>query len=305
VACADVAVWHTPAKRAEISHTALAKQAEQNFWNTLHQGRYQDLPKAISLLTAAYLESPNDPHLAAHLGFAHTWMITERQRQKHISPTIVDEVILAEKYFSDAVALNPHDARLLGFLGDDRLIMGKIFKDQRQQTQAYFILKKAIRQWPQFNYFTAGYPMSILPINDKYFNEAIEWQWQTLDICAEHKIDRKNPSFAAFMKLATQQGPQRACWNSWIAPYNFEGFFLNMGDMLVKSGDWQTAIKIYNNAKLADNYSTWPYGQLLENRILHAKENIENFRRDSISTPDKTILFNSGDGCMVCHQQQR
>ena len=40
------------------------------------------------------------------------------------------------------------------------------------------------------------------------------------------------------MTLETKEGARRACWNSRIAPHNLEGFFLNMGDMLVKSGDW-------------------------------------------------------------------
>jgi hypothetical protein len=42
---------------------------------------------------------------------------------------------------------------------------------------------------------------------------------------------------------------QRAYWNSGIAQHHVEGFFLNMGGMLVKAGDWQVARKIYANAK--------------------------------------------------------
>ena len=78
-----------------------------------------------------------------------------------------------------------------------------------------------------------------------------------------------------------------------------------MGDMLVKKGDVATAIKIYDNAKLAKNYAAWPYRQLLENRIKQAKENVSHFQQNLISTPDRTILFNSGYGCMVCHQAQK
>src|SRR5579871_2575750 len=109
------------------------------------------------------------------------------------------------------------------------------------------------------------------------------------------------------MKLATEQGPERACWNSWIAPYNFEGFFLNMGDMLVKAGDWQTAIIIYRNAELAENYSTWPYKAKLEKRIKNAQNNIAAFNQPNTNTysndDDKTIMFNSRFSCMACHQQ--
>lgn len=302
--CEDYAVHRTPAKKAVISHTPLATKAEQQFWEALHGGRYQEIPKVAEWLTAAYLENPNDPHLAAHLGFTHIWRVTERQREAKIPASIVNEVILAKEYFSQAYQLNPDDSRILGFLADSELFEGLLFQNERQKVRAYFTLKKAIHAWPQFNYFTAGYPMSTLPPHSERFNEGLMWQWKTLDICAKQKISRSEPNFGPFMKLETQQGLDRACWNSWIAPFNFEGFFLNMGDMLVKNGDWQTAIKIYKNAQLEKNYSRWPYRQMLEKRIAHAKENVNAFQQDQFISADKTILFNSGRGCMICHQAQ-
>jgi hypothetical protein len=268
----------------------------------LHKGEYANLPTATKLLTAAYLKNPHDPKLAAHLGFVHIWKITERGREKPIEPTIVDHIILADKYFADAVELDPSDARTQGFLGDSTLIKGKIFHDDREQVRGYFRLKHAIGMWPEFNYFTAGYPMSTLPPDSDQFKEGLNWQWKTLSLCAEKTITRNNPDFSPYLSLETTRGPKRACWNSWIAPHNFEGFFLNMGDMLVKSGDWPTAIKIYNNAKLSKEYSTWPFRQMLEQRIQDAKQNVAHFQHDNPSSPDKTIMFNSGYGCVVCHQ---
>lgn len=302
--CESVAIYTTPEKKPVASHNALASKAEDNFWRILHAGQYQQIPEAERLLTAAYLKNPNDPKLAAHLGFLHIWNITERERRKTILPTITNEIILAKYYFKDATVLDPSDARYLGFLGDAQLVTGDIFKDEREQTRGYFILKRAISAWPEFNYFTAGYPMSKLPAQSDYYQTALEWQWKTLDLCAGEKINRQNPSFKPFMYRETLVGDKRACWNSWIAPYNFEGFFLNMGDMLVKAGDVQTAIKIYNNAKLDKSYSTWPYKNMLEKRIVNAKANVQNFQKPFISS-DKTILFNSGYGCMACHQQSQ
>lgn len=302
--CETIAIHMTPKKQAIASYTQLAKTAENTFWNTLHRGEYQQIQEVQKLLLAAYLENPNDPQLAAHLGFLHIWKITERNREQTIPPSIVNDIILSKKYFADAHELNPHDARFLGFYGDSMLVEGKIFHDEREQVRAYFILKRAIRMWPEFNYFTAGYPMSTLPANSKQFKEGLAWQWDTLTLCAQHNISKNNPDFSPYMHLETQVGPKRACWNSWIAPHNFEGFFLNMGDMLVKSGDWQTGIKIYNNAKLSKTYNAWPYRELLENRIQQAQKNVSNFQKEERQSPQKTILFNSGYGCMACHQSQ-
>lgn len=68
------------------------------------------------------------------------------------------------------------------------------------------------------------------------------------------------------------------------------------------SGDWRTAIEMYKNAKLEKSYTTWPYRNLLESRIKNAKNNVKNFQQPYIS-PEKTLLFNSGYGCVACHQK--
>lgn len=309
VACSKLAILTTPKKQPVASQSETAEIAQQHFWNTLHQGRYIDIPQTEKLLTAAYLENPNDPAIAAHLGFLHIWQIAERQRLP-ADPRIVNHIILSTRYFFDAVELDPSDARYLGFLGDSKLIQGQIFKDKRQQVKGYFILKTAVAKWPEFNYFTAGYAMSSLPSDSKFFKQGLEWQWRTLDLCAAEKVDRQNPDFSRYMQRETQQGQQRACWNSWIAPYNFEGFFLNMGDMLVKSGDWQTAQKIYANAKLANNYNSWPYQHVLQNRINNAQKNIAAFNQPIDpqtlqALKEKVIMFNSEFACMACHQQAK
>jgi tetratricopeptide (TPR) repeat protein len=302
--CEQLAMMTTPSKKPKPSHTQLAQEAERKFWVNLHNGAYNQLPETTKLLTAAYLENPNDPTLAAHLGFAHIWKITERARLQTIPPTITDDITLSQHYFTEAVMLDPSDARYQGFLGDSLLVSGKINQDQRQQVRGYFQLKRSIAEWPEFNYFTAGYVMSSLAPDSDEFKEGLDWQWKTLDLCANTKIDRNNPDFRPYLALETTQGPKRACWNSWIAPHNYEGFFLNMGDMLVKKGDWQTAIKIYKNAQIGKGYAHWPYRNLLEKRIQNAKENVVYFNQENEHLPDRSILFNSGYGCAACHQSQ-
>jgi hypothetical protein len=103
------------------------------------------------------------------------------------------------------------------------------------------------------------------------------------------------------MALEIREGPKRACWNSWIAPHNFEGFMLNHGDMLVKSGDWETGQKVYALARLSRDYSQWPYRPLLEDRIGRARENVAVF-----NSPDRGgrtgLMIRSAFACMACHQ---
>src|SRR5262245_27814139 len=122
------------------------------------------------------------------------------------------------------------------------------------------MLLHAIDSWPEFNLFI----MSRQPANSPRFREGLKWQWRNLCEWVEEEIDRANPDWSKYMPRETTEGRNRVCWNSWIAPHNFEGFFLNMGDMLVKSGDWRTAQKIYANAKLSRDYDRWKYRNVLE-----------------------------------------
>jgi len=114
---------------------------------------------------------------------------------------------------------------------------------------------------------------------------------RTLDECIEGKIDRANPDYSQYMVREIREGKKRA-WNSWIAPHNFEGFFLNMGDMMVKGGDWQGAQKIYANARLSKEYASWKYQTVLDDRIKQAQGNVALFNATD-ETVKPGILTNS------------
>jgi hypothetical protein len=180
-----------------------------------------------------------------------------------------------------------------------------IHRDEADLRKGYYLMKDAINAWPEFNLFTGGYVLSHLPWDGSLFDEALEWQWRTLELCSDGKLDRKNPDFGAYMALDTKVGDKRVCWNSAIAPLNFEGFFLNMGDMLVKKGDIPMAVKIYSQAKHAKEYAAWPYKNVLEERIRSAAKNTASFR---IKVPGNELpkttqmMFNSEFSCMACHR---
>ncbi len=69
-----------------------------------------------------------------------------------------------------------------------------------------------------------------------------------------------------------------------------------MADMLVKAGEWQTAQKIYANAKLLKEYSSWKYQGVLEDRIRQGQSNVTLFNE-----PNARIMINSEFACMACH----
>jgi hypothetical protein len=297
----EIAIRLAPKKRAVTGRTATALSADSLFWRTFHSGDYDGIPRAAEALTAAYLATPNDPVTAAHLAWLHNWRMAERARRDSVPATITDDIMLARRYFEEAVALNPSDPRTRGFLAGHLLAEGNLHHDERLTRRGYFTMLDAIDAWPEFNLFTAGYVMSRLPNDSPRFRQAIEWQWQNLDTCVGSRIDRANPDYTRYMPLETRTGVKRVCWNSWIAPHNFEGFFLNMGDMLVKSGDWRTAVKLYQNARLSRQYSAWKFRPVLDERIAHARENVARF---NATGPERDgLMINSAFACMACHQE--
>lgn len=297
-----IAIMIAPAKEALVSRSEAATRADELFWNTFHGGRYDGIQGALEALTAAYLRTPNDAKTAAHIAWLHNWRVAERARLDSVPATITDDTMLARRYFQEAVKLDPSDARYLGFLAGHLLAEGSLHQDERLTRRGYFMMQDAIEAWPEFNLFTGGFVFSRLPADSPQFREGLEWQWRTLDLCIGARLDRANPDYSPYLALETKEGAKRACWNSWIAPHNFEGFFLNMGDMLVKSGDWQTAQKIYANARLPKSFATWKHQAVLEDRIAQAQENVALFNAPDGSSQTR-IMINSEFACMACHQE--
>lgn len=295
------AIQFASEKIAQPSNSELATQAEQLFWDNFHAGNRDKIPDILIPLTAAYLENPNDAQIALLLAHTHLWKIAERDRNAQ-DPLITDHMILAEKYFEEALRLAPDDVRILGWLGSAKLAIGNIHQDEKATREGYFMLQDAVKAWPEFNQFTAGFAFSTLPATDDVFQEGLAYQWGNIDDCIGEEIDRINPDYQAYLHLETTTGSKRTCWNSWIAPHNFEGFFLNMGDMLLKNGDVDQAAQIYRIAQLSEDYSSWPYKSVLEERLANLDSLAQQFKTgDPESEPE--IMFNSTYNCMACHQK--
>jgi hypothetical protein len=299
----EIAVWLAPGKTPSAVRSEKARAADAKFWDALHGGRYEELPQVLDLLTAAYIENPRDAQTAAHIGFSHVWRVSEQARLDTHSPIITDELVLARKYFSEAVRLAPGDERFRGFLAGVEIGEGSVHGDQKLMRRGYFDLMKARNGWPEFNLFTAGYVMSRLPFTDRRYSDAVGYQWQNLDACVEERVDRRTVEYGKYMAKETTTGRKRVCWNSSIAPHNFEGFFLNMGDMIVKQGDPATARRAYANARLSNTYQAWPFRRVLEDRVARAEENVAVFRGAQPGEKTRTMMVSSAFACMGCHQR--
>lgn len=302
--CASLAVMSAPEKTANAQRPAAAIRADDVFWRTFHGASYDGIPEALSTLKAVYLADPTDAITAARIGWLHIWRLAERARLgATVGPAITDDAVLARKYFEEAVRLNPREARYLGFYASLLMTEGTIHRDEKMVRRGYFTMRDAVAAWPEFNYFTSGYGAGAQAHDSPRFREGLEAQWLNLDVCVGERVDRKNPDYTRYMPLETREGAKRVCWNSWIAPHNFEGFFLNLGDMLVKAGDPDRAVVMYRNAMLSREYGSWPFKEALERRIADARRNVDAFRQPDGASGQTAMMVRSTYACMGCHQQ--
>lgn len=303
-ACEFMAVQAAPAKVGASTRSEMALEADKTFWKVFHAGDYQRIDEALNALTAAYLLTPNDAVTAAHIGWLHIWRLSERARLDQIPPTITDDAVLSRKYFQEAVTLHPGEARYLGFLAGSTLAEASIHQDEKLKRRGYYMMQDAIAAWPEFNLFSGGYVMSGRPADSKQFREGLDWIWRNVEACSNEPVDRVNPDFSRYTGTYTTEGPKRACYNSKIAPHNFEGFFLNLGDMLVKSGDWELGKRAYSAAKFSPDYSNWKFQNVLEERIANAQTNVAAFNEVPVPGQKERnpIMFASAFACMGCHQ---
>jgi hypothetical protein len=309
-ACSTIVPLFIAPKEYSATETPNAEAANKYFWDNYHQGNYDSIPKIVEKLNFALQENPNDLKITVHLGFVHIWALSERQRIKTANPSTIEHIFLSKRYFEEAYLMNPHDPRVVGFLADISMIEGDQLKNNKIQTEGYYTGLKSVKMWPQFNKFTLGYLFSNLDKSDEKFKKGIEWQYETIDDCACEKDTKKTDYKAAIAKIRKSKDPMiyRACWNSWIVPHNWEGFCMNWGDMLIKNGEVNEGIRIYNLAKESDSYNEWPYKSELEIRIQNASKNVADFNKpidnQNISTQN-VIMLNSKMSCTGCHQMSK
>jgi tetratricopeptide (TPR) repeat protein len=294
---------NAPASAASAT-AQTAQTAKQRFWSALHGADYAAYPEALAAVEAALAEAPDDPVQNAHLGWLHIWHLSEAGSFRATPQDMSADLTSAGRYFKRAVELQPNEARYLGFYATTQVVEAAIRSDATQGRRAEATLDRAVRMWPEFNLFTAGYIHSSDPYDSPEYAAAMRRMWRNLDVCVGQRVSRSHPAFAQFLFLRTTVGPKRACWNSAIAPHNVEGFFLNFGDMLVKKGDVALARAMYSNARLPTSYAGWAYRDVLERRITDAEANVAVFREAPPSLPgDGPLMVESNFSCMGCHRR--
>jgi hypothetical protein len=295
-------------KTAALHHTA-----NEYMWDQFHLGNYDSIPIVLEKLEKAYVRDPKNIRTTSHLGFIHLWAFCERGRTDPDS-AIFDHVFESNYYFKEAISLNPGDPRLRGFQAAAEICEGAIEKKWKHIAKGYLSGRKAVRRWPVFNKFALSIIESQRDTSSMMFRQGLRYQWEVIDDCSCRKLDREmimsDPEKVfreLIQELQETEDPliRRACWNTWIAPHNLEGFFLNFGDMLAKNGELHEAVTMYKAATLSPTYKDWVYKSVIDERIRNVELNSYLFNRRLkliYLKNEKQIFVNSKIACMGCHQ---
>lgn len=294
---------------------SLIENANEYMWDNFHSGNYDSIPSILNKLHDAYREDPGDKINTAHLGFMYLWAFSERGR-KEPDPSIEKNIYLSNRYFKEAIKLDPTDYRLLGFQSATNICEGALKQKWGMLAKGYIDGFKAINKWPQFNKFAFSIVESQRKKNTLMYNIAMKYQWDIIDECSCKKLTKKvimkDPRKAISglieeLKNTEDQKIKRVCWNSWIAPHNLEGFLLNFGDMLVKDGYVKEAKEFYSAIKFAPSYDEWVYKSVVNERIKNAEANSILFNKllDIQHSDRNQIFINSTFSCSGCHQMSK
>jgi hypothetical protein len=255
----------------------VSRAAIEKFWTIYHGNDYDRIAEIQQELEIAIHADPDNPTLYALLGATHFWHVGEASRDPQ---ALADQQVFAQDMptaaalFKQALDLDyysPHpigyvnDDHLPGYLGITTVHTGQQYRDRSLMAKGDAILAFAVYQFPEFNNFNRWAAHLDDGRDSDTYKQALDALWQDVDACIGVPIDRANPDMRPYLGLATGVGRKKACW--WggdIAPYGFEGLILNLGNGLVKAGQLDAARVMYANAKYADNYTTWPYRDVLE-----------------------------------------
>jgi hypothetical protein len=158
-----------------------------------------------------------------------------------------------------------------------------------------------VYEFPEFNNFNRWAAHNTDPKDSQTYKTVLASLWEGIDSCIGGRVDRANPDLRPYLHLFTSVGRKKACWwNGDLAPYSFEGYMLNLGNGLVKAGEVEAAKVIYDDAKLADNYATWPYRDVLETIAASDLSARAALYTDADSRNDPPLGV-PNRGCVYCH----
>jgi hypothetical protein len=313
---------------------AQRSQAEALFWEVFGNRQHARVGELIAALDAATRERPDDARAWLLLGMTHTWQIAEPELNHPTNPDEANQLAVAalNRYH----ALAPDDARVASWLGPLLVGRGHGMHDAAThippgpqhdavaaQAEAAIAaglaaLDEGVAKEPRFNLFgrllvTAQYPRGsdrfqsavadVLAVHQARLGLAPDGTHDVGPLIAgasacDPAHPKPWPYPAPSADTIFRRDPR--CWNSWKVPFEYEGFWLASGDVMLKAGRVDTARAMWKNAQRLSSYAHWPYAFAVETRLAQADAWAQKLANDD-PADDPPLVYQSAWQCGACH----
>lgn len=268
------------------------------FRAALEQGRYDDLPDVLAELTDAAQAQPDDPDITLALALANLWGVAESGRAAEPDPgQQASHAFAAEMHLERARALAPDDARIDGWLGSVHIGIGLKTGNPELVQTGYDEIARGVERDPAFNLFVEAFQYAREDPSDPEFARAADAFFRTAELC-EFGVSRRHPRLPEGAHAPPGVSP--VCGNGPKMHHNIEGFWIYGGDILLKSGEVEVALALYENAAQVEGSRRWPHRDVVEQRLADAGARAERLS-DGDAENDPLLAWDSPNQCVLCH----
>ena len=265
-----------------------AAAGEGAFWDTV----WGDAPRAdeaLRLLRRATRQDPRDGRSQFLLGMLHLYRSTTACAEfdfADMCPAGAAEGAASQEPLDRASELLAEDTRIAGFRAAATFANGYVRGDDALLALGQERIDTAVEANPLFNSFdlfavvapvTPGastyYQETILPLVDYVFS---------------------NPG-------CIQTLPE-ICSNAGMAPHNFEGTLILLGDIYAKGGRLADAQTWYGFAQGFGRGSGYRFQAIADERVATAVERVARYT-NADQADDPPLLGGGGGSCMYCHNK--
>ena len=298
-----------------------AQQAKDEFWRVFSASSYELAPVVSAQLDAASANLPDDPELVLLAAHSKFWQVVESQRdQLGTSPQTFQMLSQAAgMQLGQYMQMRPDDKRPFSWIAPLQFAGAAATGDMAGLQAAMDLADVGIAQAPGFNNFARLVMEAQLPATHPLYARALDGAYGLLEARFDRTISRDDATsidmhgLVAAGKCQSDSYPSRpaaahgayanpdpTCWNSWLAPHEYEGLWLFLGDTWLKGSHLSAARQAYENATLLPSYVTWPYKDLVHDRLTNFDE-LSDRLSDATVDNDPVLINQSEATCSVCH----
>jgi hypothetical protein len=268
----------------------LAGAGEAAFWDTV----WADDPRpdeALRLLERAVRRDPKDGRSQFLLGMLRLYRSSTACADfdfAHLCDAAKAEGLAAVEPLDRAVPLLANDTRIAGFRAAATYAAGYVQGDADRLARGLSLIDEAVAANTLFNAFDlfavvapveAGmgdyYQTRVLPLVDAIFSGE---------------------------NLSCPVTLPEICSNAGMAPHNFEGTLILLGDIYAKGGRLSNASLWYSIARGTGRTTGYRYQAIAEERVATAADRVARYEDDD-PTNDPPLLGGGGGSCRYCHNK--